>query len=67
MKILSIINFTTKLLSIKDYFLNGTPIEKTLRSLLRSLIVKLLIGNIFIKILGLKDCQRSTNLKKHQL
>ena len=43
-KILSIINFTTKLLVINDYLL---------RRLLRSLIVKLLINNIFIERLGL--------------
>ena len=53
MKILSIINFTTKLLSIKDYFLNRPPIERSPRSLLRSLIVKLLIDNIFIERLSL--------------
>ena len=53
MKILSIVNFTTKLLSIKDYF-KWTPIERSLRSLLRSFIVKLLIiDNIFIERLGL--------------
>ena len=32
MKILSIINFTTKLLSIKDYFLNEPQTERSLRS-----------------------------------
>ena len=50
MKILSIVNFTTKLLGIKDYFLN--PLERLLKSLLRRLIVKLLIDNIFIERLG---------------
>ena len=54
MKILSVINFTTKLLSFKDYLLlKWTPIERSLRSLLRSLIAKLLIDNIFIERLGL--------------
>ena len=57
MKILSISNFTTKLLSIKDYFLNTTQIERSLRSLLRSLIVKLLKDNIFIERLGLNSSQ----------
>ena len=50
MKILSINNFTNKLLSIKDHFLNGHPIERSLRSL----IVKLLIDNIFIERLSFK-------------
>ena len=55
MKILFITNFTTKLLSIKDYLLfKWTPIERPLKSLVRSLIVKLLLDNIFIERLGLK-------------
>ena len=54
-KILSIINFTIKLLSIKDYILfKWTLIERLLRSLLRSLIVKLLLDNIFIERLCLR-------------
>jgi hypothetical protein len=52
MKILFINNFTTKLLSIKDYN-QWTPIERSLRSLLRSLKLKLLVDNIFIERLGL--------------
>ena len=46
MKMLSINNFTTELLTIIDYFLNGL---QSLRSLLTSLIAKLLIDNISIE------------------
>ena len=54
MKILPIDNFTTKLLIIKSYFLiNFKIIERSLKSLLRRLVVKLLIDNIFIERSGL--------------
>ena len=50
MKKLSITNFTTGFLKL---LFKWTPVERSLRSLLRSLIVKLLIGNVFIKSLGI--------------
>ena len=47
--------FTNKF-DIKDNLLNGPlPVERSLRSLLRSLVVKLLIDNIFIERLGLRQ------------
>ena len=54
MKILSINNFTVKLLS---KLLSDLSYENSLslRSLLRSLVVKLLIDNIFIERLGLSE------------
>ena len=36
-----------------NFFVSKTPIERSLRSLLRSLLVKLMIDNIFIERLGL--------------
>ena len=53
MKKLSINNFITKLLST---FNRMCPVWRSLRSLLRSLVVKSLIDNIFIKRLGLRFC-----------
>ena len=58
---MSIINFTTKLLSIKDYFLNGPPIESSLRSLLGSLLVKLSLDNTIMERLGFKSWGTSIN------
>ena len=60
MKMLSINNFTTELLTIIDYFLNGL---QSLRSLLTSLIAKLLIDNISIERLNLTQDSQSECLR----
>ena len=60
MKMLSINNFTTQLLTIIDYFLNGL---QSLRSLLTSLIAKLLIDNISIERLNLTQDSQSECLR----
>ena len=64
MKKLSITNFTNKLVSIKKLFFKWTPIERSLRSLLRSWIVKLSIDNIFIERLGFSSLIHDSYLKE---
>ena len=59
MNVLSINYFTIKLLRIKDYFLSGPGIERSLKSLLRNLVVKSLTYNIFIDRSGFTKLQGS--------